>query len=62
MPALYIRTRTPDGRRTNVKVGHFHPLSDTRWSLAIQVSPGKVYHVQVTESDLIPGSLHRGRP
>ena len=50
MVALYIRTKTRDGRRTWKKVGQVQPLPG-RFLIHLEVYPGKVYLDQISNDD-----------
>jgi len=69
MTSLYIRTQK-DGRRTWEKVGSWNiidgywegsKLKEDEYFIQVQVKPGMVYHARITEKDLIPGIVKKGR-
>ena len=69
MTSLYVR-RQINGKRTWQKVGVWNVVKgwwkgSTRepdsWVIQIQVKPGMVYLAKITEEDLMPGNVKKGR-
>ena len=64
MVTLYIRATNKEGKRTWQKIGSYHPYTRAMPSsneiagvVALQITPGMVYHARITYDELQRGNL-----